>query len=87
MIKHAGRFSGTKEDFDDFCKHCKFYYNVDIVIANQHENDYYYSFYSFEEQQANGVASKSIDVGKAQIFFEQREGMRKTIEWQKVKSK
>lgn len=77
-IKHTGRFNGTKEDFEDFCKHCKFYYNVDIVIDNQHEDDYWYSF---EDDAMNRSTAKDISVGKAQIFFEQRDGMRKIIKW------
>lgn len=79
MLKHAGRFNGTKKAFDDFCKHCKFYHNVDIVIDNQHEDDYWYSF---DDDSTNGSTAKGISVGKAQAFFEKREGIEKMIQLQ-----
>lgn len=71
-FRHAGLFQGTKQAFDDFSRHCKLFYNIDIQIDNHHEDHYWYSF--------EGLNTEGIRVGKDQAFFERREVMLKEIE-------
>lgn len=74
IIRHAGLFQGTKESFNDFCRHCKLFYNIDIQIDNEYEDHYWYSF--------EGLNTEGIRIGKDQAFFEQREAMRELIKLQ-----
>jgi len=69
---HAGRFNGIKESFDAFCEHCKFFYNIDIVVDKQHKDCYWYHF--------EGLNTEGIRVGKDQAFYERREVLLKEIE-------